>query len=76
MALSCTRRGSGGTLGKASLKRVVGRRHRLSREVVHSLSLEVFHNRVDVALRAMVSGQGGGRLVAGLGDLSGLFQPQ
>ena len=49
--------------------------HRLPREVVQSLSLEVFQNRVDVALRAMVSGQGGGRLVAGLDDLRDLFQP-
>ena len=56
-------------------ERVVMCWHRLPREVVHSLSLEVFHNRVDVALRAMVSGQGGGMLVAGLDDLRDLFQP-
>ena len=40
-----------------------------------SLSLEVFKNRVDVALRDVVSGHGGGGLVAGLDDLRGLFQP-
>ena len=28
-----------------------------------------------VALRAMVSGHGGGGLTVGLGDLGGLFQP-
>ena len=45
----------------------------LPREVVQSLSLEVFQNRVDVALRDVVSGHGGDRLMVGLGDLSGLF---
>ena len=40
---------------------------------MESPSLEVFQNRVDVALRDVVSGHGGGRLMAGLGDLSGLF---
>ena len=47
----------------------------LLREVVQSPSLEVFRNRVDVALRDVVSGHGGGGLMVGLGDLRGLFQP-
>ena len=47
----------------------------LLREVVQSPSLEVFRNRVDVALRDVVSGHGGGGLMIGLDDLRGLFQP-
>ena len=38
-------------------------------------SLEVFKNRVDVALRGMVSKRGGDGLMVGPGDLRGLFQP-
>ena len=37
--------------------------------------LEVLKSRVDVALRDVVSGHGGGRLMVGLDDFSGLFQP-
>ena len=44
-------------------------------EVVQSPSLEVFKSRVDVALRDVVSGHGGDRVVVGLDDLRRLFQP-
>ena len=47
----------------------------LPMEVVQSPSLEVFRNCGDVALRDVVSGHGGGGLMVGHGDLSGLFQP-
>ena len=47
----------------------------LPREVVQSPSLEAFQSRVAVALRDVGSGYGGGGLLVGLGDLSGLFQP-
>jgi len=47
----------------------------LPREVVESLSMEVFKSHRDVALRAVVSGHGGGGLPVGLEDLRGLFQP-
>ena len=50
--------------------------HRLPRGVVvESPSLEVFKKCEDLALRAVVSGHGGHVLMAGLDDLSGLFQP-
>jgi len=48
---------------------------RLPREVVKSLSLEVFKSHGDVALKDVVSGHGGGGLMVGLDDLRGLFQP-
>ena len=49
--------------------------HRLPREVVQLLPLEMFKSCEDVALRDVVSGHGGDGLVVGLGDFSGLFQP-
>ena len=42
---------------------------------MESASLEVFKNRVDVALRDVVSGHGGDGLAVALGYLRGLFQP-
>ena len=41
---------------------------------MESPSLEVFKSRVDVALRDVGSGRGGGGLTVGLDDLRGLFQ--
>jgi len=45
------------------------------REVVESLSLEVFKKCGVVALGDMVSGHGGDVLTVGLDDLRSLFQP-
>ena len=39
--------------------------HRVPREVVQSLNLELFRNCVDVALRGTVSERGGGGLALG-----------
>ena len=47
----------------------------LQMEVVESPILKVAKRHVDVALRDMVSGHGGGGLTVGLNDLRGLFQP-
>ena len=56
-------------------KTVMVRRRRLLKEVGESPSLEAFKNHGDVALRDMVSGHCGDRLVVGLDDIRGLFQP-
>jgi len=44
-----------------------------AQKVMELLSLEVFKNCGDVALRDMASGHGGACLMVGLGDLRGLF---
>lgn len=72
MASSCTRKGSGWITGKTSQQE---RRHRLPEEVVLSLSLEVFRNHGDAALKDALCGHGGGGLMVELGELRGLFQP-
>ena len=55
--------------------RVVLQWHRLPREVVESPSLEMLKNRMDVALRDIVSGHGGDGMTVGLADLSCLLEP-
>ena len=42
---------------------------------MESPCLDAFMNRVNGALRDVVSGHGGDGLLVGLGDLRGLFQP-
>lgn len=57
------------------MERVVRHWKRLPREKVVSPSLELFKKRVDVALKAMVNGHGGGELMLGRDNLNDLFQP-
>lgn len=45
----------------------------LSKEMVESLTLELFRRRVDVALRDMVSSHGSDGLMVELDDIRGLF---
>jgi len=47
--------------------------HRLPREAVQSLSLEVLKNHVDVEREGLGQWAQWGGLVVGLGDLRGLF---
>ena len=56
------------------LLRMVGRWHRLPREVVESPFLGVFQSHGDVTLRDMVSGIWGW-VGVGQDDVRGLFQP-
>ena len=60
---------------RLDIRKMVRQWHRLPREVVQSLSLEVLKNRVAVALRDVVSGHSGDGLLVGLDELCGLFQP-
>ena len=67
MALGCTRQGLFWILRKIfSQKRVMIHWHRLPREVVESLSLQVLKKSGDEALRDVVSGCGGGALTVEL----------
>lgn len=56
-------------------KRVVKDCNRLPREVVQTPSLEAFRRCVYVAFR-FGGGLGSVRLMVGLGDIKGLFQPK
>jgi len=75
IAFSCTKAGFRSDIRKTLFSEIMVRQwHRLPREIVKSLCLEVFKKYVDVALRDTVSGYGGDGLIVGLGDLKSLFQ--
>ena len=75
MASSCSREGSVWPLGSFFSEIAVRHWNRLLKEVMESPSLEVLKRGGDVALRDVVGGHGGGGLVDGPDDLSGLSQP-
>ena len=58
MASSCTKEALGWVLGNISSPKAVKPWVRLPREVMESLTLEVFKKRGDVALMTWVSGEG------------------
>ena len=62
-------------LGKKELLRSSAAVAQLPVEWVESLSLEAFKNHVDVALRDVVTENGGDGLTGGLEDHGDLFQP-
>ena len=69
MTSSCTREVQVGYSGTSIIQKRVRQWHRLPRKVVESLSLEVFKNRGDVALRDVVSRHGGDGLMVRYDDL-------
>jgi len=73
--LKPARGNSGWILRRISSQRVERQWHRVPREVVQSLNLELFRNCVDVALRGTVSERGGDGWLFGLDELRGFFQP-
>ena len=77
MALNCTRVGGFRLDIKKNsfLERMVRHWKRLPTEKVVSPSLELLKKGVDVALRVMVNGHGGGGLTVGLDNHNDLSQP-
>lgn len=73
MALSSAGGGSG---WKNFFSEIVKYWNKLPKEVVESLSLEVFKKRADVAFGVWFSGSGGNGLMVRLHDSRVFFQPQ